>query len=92
MTSVALGPDGLAAVGSVAGTSDVAVPAIWSSADGTTWALVAQGTGPGRYAGVAHDHDDWVAVGSNDIGAGQGLPDTAQRLGLTAASVDGLFV
>jgi hypothetical protein len=88
MTSVAFGPDGPVAVGSVAGTSDVAVPAIWSSADGTTWALVARGTGPGRFAGVAHGDDGWVAVGSNDIGGGQYLPDAAQHLSLTAVSGD----
>jgi hypothetical protein len=89
MTSVTLGPDGLVAVGSVAGMSDVAVPAIWSSADGTTWALVARGAGPGRFAGVAHGDDGWVAAGSNDVGGGQGLPDSAPRVGLTAVSADG---
>jgi hypothetical protein len=89
MASVALGPDGLVAVGSVAGTSNVAAPAIWSSADGSAWTIVAQDTGSGRFASVAHGDGGWVAVGSNEVGGGQGLPDTAQRLGLTAVSGDG---
>jgi len=89
MTSVAVGPGGLVAVGSVEDASAVAVPAAWHSADGTQWALVARGTRNGRLAAVAHGDGGWVAVGSNDLGDGLGLVDGAPRLGLTTVSGNG---
>ena len=89
LASVAVGPPGLVAVGSVAGASDVAIPAIWTSTDGTAWTIAASGAGSGALVSVRRGDNGWVAVGSNDIGGGQGLPDAAQRLGLTAVSGDG---
>ena len=89
MTSVAIGPDGLVAVGWIAGGSGDATPAAWHSADGSAWTLVVRGDGPGWLVDVAYGGDGWVAVGSNDLGGGQGLAGDEARLGLTAVSADG---
>jgi hypothetical protein len=89
MTSVAVGPNGLVAVGWATGPGGGGSPAIWLSADGSDWTLVGSDPGPGLLAAIAHGADGWVAVGSNHTGGASGVPDPAPHLGLTAVSGNG---